>query len=102
LSTAGPPGPTAAGPPGQVVSAMAPGQAVVAGPPGQAVSAAAPGHAVAASAVGPVMAVTPSGVAAPGLQNQPAALNNVHVPPGLSKAPGQAGNPPGNANGHSK
>jgi hypothetical protein len=135
LSTAGPPGQAAAGPPGQAVSAMAPGHAVAAGPPGQAVSAAAPGQA-AASAVGPGAAVTPSGVAAPGLQalspaaspaaltpvappvatpvvtpsgvappglqNQPAALNNVHIPPGLSKAPGQAGEPPGNANGHYK
>jgi hypothetical protein len=42
--------------------------------------------------------LTPSGVAPPGLQNRPAALNN--VPPGLSKAPGQVGNQHGNANGH--
>jgi hypothetical protein len=84
LSTAGPPGQAVGGPPGQSVAGP-PGQAVAAAAPGQAVAAAAPGHSGPALAAGPT-AVTPSGVAAPG----------------LSKAPGQGGEPPGKALGHYK
>jgi hypothetical protein len=130
---------TPTGPPGQVVSPDTPGHSVAAvppgqataGPPGQAVSAAAPGHAGATSVVGPTATVTPSGVAAPGLQARPpAALSPVALtpvaapvatpsgvappglqnrpaalnggPPGLSKAPGQGGVVPGKAKGHAK
>jgi hypothetical protein len=103
LTTVGPPG--QAGPPGQT-GAGPQGQAP-ASPPGQAVATAAPG-----SAVGPTV-VTPSGVAAPGLQTLPPAALSPAVmspvatptavltpsgvaPPGLQNRPAALNNvPPG-------
>jgi hypothetical protein len=113
-----------------ITSLPPPATFTAAGPPGQAVSAAAPGQAGGAAVVGPTAVVTPSGVAPPGLQAaSPPALSTVALtsvpppvltpsgiappglqnradvlsgPPGHSKAPGQGGDPPGNAYGRNK